>query len=103
MLGLSDVTQMSRVWSLTARELPLAVKGYLVYCNLEESQNVDDNIYNDNLIKDKIDDDTKNRSEENTHTEESQGVDDNISDDQKEIILWVDVLSDDNENIIQQK
>ena len=31
MLGLSDVTLMSRVQSLTARELPLAVEGYLVY------------------------------------------------------------------------
>ena len=83
MLGLSDVTRTSRLGSLTTKELPLVVEGYLVYCNLEESQNVDDNIYNDNLIKDKIDDDTKNRSEENTHTVESQGVDDNISDDQK--------------------
>ena len=32
MLGLSDVTRTSRVRSLTARELPLAVEGYLVYC-----------------------------------------------------------------------
>ena len=32
MLGLSDVTRTSRVRSLTDRELPLAVEGYLVYC-----------------------------------------------------------------------
>ena len=32
MLGLSDFTRTSRVRSLTARELPLAVEGYLVYC-----------------------------------------------------------------------
>ena len=32
MLGLSDVTRTSRVRSLTARELPIAVEGYLVYC-----------------------------------------------------------------------
>ena len=32
MLGLSDVTQTSIVQSLTARELPLAVEGYMVYC-----------------------------------------------------------------------
>ena len=32
MLGLSDVTRTSRVRSLTARELPLAVEVYLVYC-----------------------------------------------------------------------
>ena len=34
MLGLSDVTRTSRVQSLTARELPLAVEGYLVYCSV---------------------------------------------------------------------
>ena len=34
MLGLSDVTQTSIVQSLTARELPLAVEGYMVYCSL---------------------------------------------------------------------
>ena len=33
MLGLSDITRTSRVRSLTARELPLAFEGYLVYCN----------------------------------------------------------------------
>ena len=32
MIGLSDVTRTSRVRSLTARELPLEVEGYLVYC-----------------------------------------------------------------------
>ena len=32
MIGLSDITRTSRVRSLTARELPLAVEGYLVYC-----------------------------------------------------------------------
>ena len=32
MLGLSGVTRTPRVRSLTARELPLAVEGYLVYC-----------------------------------------------------------------------
>ena len=32
MLGLSYVNQTSRVQSLTARELPKAVEGYLVYC-----------------------------------------------------------------------
>ena len=31
MLVLSDVTRTSRVQSLTAREIPLAVEGYLVY------------------------------------------------------------------------
>ena len=34
MLGLSDVTQMSIVQSLTARELPLSVERYMVYCTL---------------------------------------------------------------------
>ena len=33
MLGLSDVARTSRVRSLTARELPVAGEGYLVYCN----------------------------------------------------------------------
>ena len=37
MLGLSGVTRMSRVRSLTARELPLSVEGYLVYCNTFKS------------------------------------------------------------------
>ena len=32
MLGLSGVTQTPRLQSLTARELPLAVDVYLVYC-----------------------------------------------------------------------
>ena len=32
MLGLSEVTRTSRVRSLTAREIPLSVEGYLVYC-----------------------------------------------------------------------
>ena len=32
MLGLSGVTRTPRVRSLIARELPLAVEGYLVYC-----------------------------------------------------------------------
>ena len=35
MLGLFDVTRTSRVRSLTARKLPLAVEGYLVYCSTE--------------------------------------------------------------------
>ena len=33
MLGLSDVTRTSILQSLTARELPLAVEGYMVYCS----------------------------------------------------------------------
>ena len=32
MIGLSDVTRTSIVRSLTARELPLAVEEYMVYC-----------------------------------------------------------------------
>ena len=39
MLGLYDVTRTSRVRSLTARELPLAVEGYLVYCTLVVKRN----------------------------------------------------------------
>ena len=32
MLGQSDLTRTSIVRSLTARELPLAVEGYMVHC-----------------------------------------------------------------------
>ena len=39
MLGLSDVTRTSIVRSLTARELPLTVEGYMVYCKGEEYYN----------------------------------------------------------------
>ena len=47
MLGLSDVTRTSRVRSLTARELPLAVQGYLVYCTSAKSYYLDDESDND--------------------------------------------------------
>ena len=33
MLSLSDVTRTFILQSLTARELPLSVEGYMVYCN----------------------------------------------------------------------
>ena len=56
MLGLSDVNQTSRVRSLTARELPLAVEGYLVYCSImdDEEEEIERNISNSKKWVDSI-------------------------------------------------
>ena len=58
------------------------------------SQNVDDHINDDDLSKDYIDDNMKDREEEITHPEERKYVENNINDKSKEKLLEVELNPD---------
>ena len=65
----------------------------------EESQNIDDNINDDNLIKYVIGDNMTYISKYNLYPEESQDVDDDMNYDRKKKISEVDVYTNGNEHV----